>query len=336
MRYFRRAAVVATAMGLVTAVVAGPSGARAVRAHAAGCSRATNIEAIIDDSGSMSFTDGNRLRVEGLDLLINSLSPGTVLGAVEFGGNSFDSSAVVADTVFPPEAVGANATAMKVALDQKIHADNGETDYNAAFAKSDADNPTASARIFLTDGGHDVGTYNNGHLVHRVPTYVIGFSPGILGSTDGARLQRIATDTGGTFYRLTDSSQLQSVINSIGASLTCATPPKTFTDALAKGQSKAHAVALGAATRSVQIALTWTNPQDAFTVFGLRLVNRGRTIATGARVTKLGVKRSQGATFLLLKVTGLRKGTLQFRVKATHVGSGVAKVRLTSQVSQRR
>ena len=49
---------------------------------------------------------------------------------------------------------------MRSALDKAIHADNGATDYNAAFAQSDADNPGADARIFLTDGGHDVGTYN--------------------------------------------------------------------------------------------------------------------------------------------------------------------------------
>jgi hypothetical protein len=336
MRYFRRGAVVATATGLVVAIATVPSGAAAVRAHAASCARATNIEAIIDDSGSMAFTDPNRLRVEGLDLLINSLSPGTVLGAVEFGGNFVSSSTPAADTVFAPQAVGANANAMKVALNQKIHADNGGTDYNAAFAKSDADNPTASARIFLTDGGHDVGSYDNGHLLHRVPTYVIGFSPAISGLVNQARLKGIASDTGGKFYRLTDSSQLQSVINSIGAALTCTSPPKTFTDTLAKGRSKAHAVALGRATRSVQIALTWANPKDAFTVFGLKLRNHGRTIATGARVKRLAVKRSVGSTFLLLKVTGLRKGTLQFRVKATRVRSGGAKVRLTSQVSQRR
>src|SRR2546423_7817416 len=143
------------------------------------CARATNIEAIIDDSGSMAVTDSNRLRVQGLDLLINTLNAGTLLGAVEFGSGIFSTPA--ADTVFKPEAIGANAAAMKAALDQKIHADNGSTDYNAAFAQSDADDPTANARIFLTDGAHNQGTYNNGHLVHKVPTYVVGFSPGPMG-----------------------------------------------------------------------------------------------------------------------------------------------------------
>ena len=56
---------------------------------------------------------------------------------------------------------------MRAALDQKIHADNGATDYNGAFAQSDADNPSADARIFLTDGGHDIGEYNEAPPRHR-------------------------------------------------------------------------------------------------------------------------------------------------------------------------
>src|SRR4051812_35905470 len=127
-------------------------------AHAA-CTPATNIEAIVDDSGSMFATDSNRLRVQAMDLLINALDAKTRLGAVEFGGQFSASDPPPADTVFAPDAVGAHAAAMKTALDTKIQADNGATDYNAAFAQSDSDNPTADARIFLTDGGHDIGDY---------------------------------------------------------------------------------------------------------------------------------------------------------------------------------
>src|SRR5438445_9060918 len=80
-------------------------------AAAASCTPKTNIEAIIDDSGSMAITDENLLRVKGLDLLINSLPPKTFLGAVEFGSSLFGSQPA-ADTVFKPEAVGPNASAM--------------------------------------------------------------------------------------------------------------------------------------------------------------------------------------------------------------------------------
>ncbi|HEX3432628.1 MAG TPA: hypothetical protein VHT25_01035 [Solirubrobacteraceae bacterium] len=325
----------AVATALSIAAVAAPSAAAGPSAvtSAAACTPATNIEAIIDDSGSMSITDPSTLRVKGLKLLINTLSSSTTLGAVEFGGNFGFGSTPSADTVFPPEPVGPNAATMASALESKILADNGGTDYNAAFAQSDADNPGALARIFLTDGGHDIGTYNNGHLTHKVPTYVVGFSSGVAAPEDQQRLQAIASETGGQFYPLTDSSQLQSVINSIGAQITCQTPPQSFSDALKQGASKAHAVTIGASTKSLQIALTWASPLDKFTISQLKLVRRGKTIARAARhIKKLTVTTVTSPTFTVLKVSGLSKGKLSFKVKAAAIGSGQPQVTLTTQV----
>jgi hypothetical protein len=325
--------VVAVA-GLFAMAIA-TAGASAAPSAGASCTPASDIEAIVDDSISMEFTDANRLRVQAMNLLIDTLGKGTTLGAVEFGSEGFETPA--ADTVFPPQPVGPNGNAMRTALDQKIHADNGATDYNAAFAQSDADNPGANARIFLTDGGHDVGTYNEGHLVHNVPTYVIGFG-GISADEDQARLQKIAGDTGGQYFPLKDSAQLQSVMNTIEAALTCQTPPRQFTDLLAKGQSKTHSVAIGAATKSVQITLTWTSPLDKFKLSGLRLVNKGHLLAVasrpGKKPGKLKVSRTVSSTFAVIKVSHLHKGQLRFAVKAATVGSGEPKVSLTTQVGQ--
>jgi von Willebrand factor type A domain len=323
------------ALGLLAmALVAPPAGAQP-QAIASGCSPATDIEAIVDDSGSMSITDASRLRVQAMNLLIDTLSPSTQLGAVEFGSALLSQPG--ADTLFPPEPVGPNASAMSAALKEKINADNGATDYNAAFAQSDADNPGATARIFLTDGGHDIGTYNEAHLVHNVPTYVIGFG-GIAAGEDQARLQKIAADTGGKYFPLEDAAQLQSVMNSIGAALTCQTPPRLFTDKLGKGESKVHSVAIGAATKSIQITLTWVSPLDKFKLSGLRLIGKkGRLLAIAPRaqhVAKLKVSRKVSSTFTVVKVSRLHKGRLSFAVKATKIGSGQPKVSLTTQVGQ--
>jgi hypothetical protein len=325
-------------VALLGALALAASAAAQPSAQASGCRKATNIEAIVDDSISMEFTDQNRLRVQGMDLLINTLSAGTSVGAVEFGsGNPFaEPPTPGADTVFKPEPVGPNANAMRSALDQKIHADNGATDYNAAFAQSDADNPNADARIFLTDGGHDVGTYNEGHLVHRVPTYVVGFSSGVSSPEDQARLKKIAADTGGHYYPLADASQLQAVMDSVAAALTCQTPPQQFTDQLKQGQSKPHSVAIGAATKAVQITLTWASPLDKFRLSGLRLTGRGGTLALARpkMPAKLKVEQTTSSTFAVVKVSHLRKGRLHFAVRAAKIGSGEPKVTLTTQVSQ--
>src|SRR3954463_216292 len=150
--------------GLVVAAVATPSSGNdpGVQAAAA-CTKATNIEAIIDDSGSMSLTDSSRLRVQAMDLLINALDGSPNLGPVEFGA-SFDPAVPSAEVVFPAEPISANAAAMKAALDTKIQADAGSTDYNAAFNTGRAANPGAKARIFLTDGNHNIGDYADAHL----------------------------------------------------------------------------------------------------------------------------------------------------------------------------
>jgi len=317
---------------LGTAAVAAPSGATTGGATvSAGCTPKTNIEAIIDDSGSMAITDGNRLRVQAMDLLINTLPAKTELGAVEFGSGFFEQPG--ADTVFPREPVGPNAGTMRTALDSVINADNGSTDYNAAFGKSDSDNPTAQARIFLTDGGHNAGTYNEAHLTHNVPTYVIGFGSGLTAPEDQARLQKIATDTGGQLFQLEDNSQLQAVMNKVGAALTCQTPPREFNDLLKQGQSKTHSIAVGASTKVLQIALSWVSPADRFKLGHLKLIVKGKVVAAARpKVAKLKLKKTNGKTFAVAKVSGLRKGKLRFSVTAAKIGSGEPKVNLTTQV----
>lgn len=326
-------AVVLLVLGLIVA-----PGASAATTSASSCKSASNIEAIIDDSGSMEITDPDRLRVQAMSLLIDDLSANTQLGAVEFG-SGIDVPGILtippADTVFLPEAVGANATAMRGALDSVIKADNGATDYNGAFAQSDADNPNADARVFLTDGGHDVGTYNEAHLTHKVPTYVIGFGSGISAGPDQARLKKIAKDTGGKYFPVGDTSELQAAMNSIGAALTCQTPPRQFTDVLKQGQSKLHSITVGAATKTLQITLTWASPLDKFKVNGLRLVGKNGLLAVASsKPSKLTVTKSTSTTFTVLKVSGLRKGTLRFNVKAAKVASGAPKATLTTQVGQ--
>jgi hypothetical protein len=322
---------------LVVGLIAAPGASASALASASACKQASNIEAIVDDSGSMEITDPDRLRVQAMNLLIDDLSPNTQLGAIEFG-SGIDIPGIIttppASTLFAPGPVGANATAMRSALDTAIHADNGATDYNGAFAKSDADNPSADARVFLTDGGHDIGTYNEAHLVHKVPTYVIGFGSGISAGPDQARLKKIAGDTGGKYFPVQDASTLQAAMNSIGAALTCQTPPRQFTDTLSNGQSKLHSITVGAATKTLQITLTWASPLDKFKLSGLRLVGKNGLVAVASSsVGKLKVVKTTSSTFTIVKISKLRKGTLRFKVKAAKVASG-AKATLTTQVGQ--
>jgi hypothetical protein len=328
----------ATSGLLAVGLFAAPAQAEAVVAKASACTKATQIEAIVDDSGSMLETDPNRLRVQAMDLLINSLDDTTALGAIEFG-SSYEPAVPAADVVFPVEPVGPNAAAMKSALDAKIAGDSGSTDYNTAFETGQAAAPAAQARIFLTDGGHNQGPYNETHLKQNIPTYVIGFGPGLALTEDRDRLKKIAADTGGRYFPIDDSSQLQAAMNSVEAALTCQSAPREFVDTLDQGERKAHTLAIPASTKSIHIALTWSSPLDVFKISGLRLVGPKGVIAVAARrhkPRKLKVTRKTSTTFTLLDVSHLSKGVLHFSVKATKVGSGLPQATLTTQVSQSR
>lgn len=323
----RRAAGAALTGAMLAAALlalARPPAASAA-AGATRCTSATDIEAIVDDSYSMQWSDPDGLRVRGLDLLIETLPATSTLGAIEFGSASTFFGTPAADPVFVPQALGPNAAAMQAALGAAIRADNGATDYNGAFALADAENPAAQARIFLTDGAHDEGAYDDAHLAHDVPTYVVGFGAGLRGIEDQQRLERIAVETRGRYYRLADASQLQAVINSIGGELTCRTPTRSFSDRLGRGQEASHSIAVAAGTRAVRIALTWASPRDRFKLTGMQLTVRGKP-------RQVEVERRGSATFSVVAVSGLRKGTLRFAVRAARIGSG-GRPTLTTQVS---
>jgi hypothetical protein len=317
------AAVALALLGL--GALAGSAGA--ATATASSCVPATNIEAIIDDSGSMAETDPYRLRVQGLDLLIDTLAPSTYLGAVEFG-SSLEGIQPAADSVFPPEPIGPNAGAMERSLEADVNADNGGTDYNAAFAAADAADPTSAARIFLTDGGHNVGPYTEAHLAHPVPTYVIGFAAALSTPEDSARLEKIAADTGGEYFPVASPNQLQAAMNLIGSSLTCQEAPQEFVDLLGQGGSVTHHIKVRPGTKKVRIAVTWANPGDSFTVSGFKVVYHHHVLRRRPKV-----RTSSTGTFLVEKVSRLHRGTLYFTVTATGAYSE-PRVTVTTQVGR--
>ncbi|MBK5230544.1 MAG: VWA domain-containing protein [Thermoleophilia bacterium] len=329
----RQLAMMLSIMAALAALFAFNPGAAA----GATCVPATNIEAIIDDSGSMSYTDVAKNRVEGLKILISkSGNAKKTLGALEFGSAGFDPTTdPAATTLFPPEPIGPNATAMGAALDANIGANNGATDYNAAFDKAKVDNPNANARIFLTDGGHNEGTYNNGHQ-GGPPTYVIGLD--VTSPDDIARLQAIANDTGGKYFPDVTTANLNSTMNQVDAALNCQSIGNTYTDSFTKqGQSKPHSTSIRRSTRSIDLVLSWGDPLNQFTIGSIRLrTSNGATVSVAKR--HLRIKRTVGKTFLSVHVSGLKRGKLRFKLRAKTLGSALASsgVQLTTQATQSR
>jgi hypothetical protein len=295
----------------------------------AACIPKSNLEAIIDDSGSMSYSDPSDLRIRAMELLIDTQgNEKRTLGAVEFGSD--------AATLFGPGLIGQSAAAFKAALNAALVEDGGGTDYNAAFAAAGSHNPAATARIFLTDGEHTAfDPYANGHQ-GGPPTYVIGLGAGTPGGPSDTLLKQIASDTGGLYRRADDAGAMQAAMFDLNSAIACQTPPKRFSDTFTKvGHGEAHTVKVPSRINTAQFALTWTNSADAFTIGSFRIIRRGKVVARSAKVRKLKVSRRRGSTFSTVRVTGLVPGKLRFSVRATKLSSPGTPVSLTTQVTRR-
>ncbi|MBA3260933.1 MAG: VWA domain-containing protein [Thermoleophilaceae bacterium] len=298
-------------------------------AAAASCTPKTNLEAIIDDSGSMSWNDPNDLRIRATELLIDTQgNEKRTLGAVEFGSD--------AQPLFGPGLIGQNAAAFKAALAPALVEDGGGTDYNAAFTAAASHNPNATGRIFLTDGEHTATPdYANGHA-GGPPVYVIGLGAGTAGGPSDELLQRIASETGGLYRRADDATAMQASMFDLNSAIACQTPPKRFSDSFTKvGQAEAHTVTIPSRINTAQFALTWANTADGFTIGSFRVIRRGKVVARSAKVRKLKVSRRRGSTFTTVRVSGLVPGKLRFSVKATRLAAPGAAVSLTTQVTRR-
>lgn len=298
-------------------------------AATAACTPKTNLEAIVDDSGSMSISDPTDLRIRAMELLIDTQgNEKRTLGAVEFGSD--------AQPIFGPGLIGQNAAAYKAALATALVEDGGATDYNDAFALAGTHNPTANGRIFLTDGEHtDIPDYQNGHA-GGPPVYVLGLGVGIAGSPGDQVLQRIASETGGLYRRADDASQMQAAMFDLNSAIACQAPPKRFNDSFKKvGQTEAHTVTIPRRIGTAQFALTWANSADAFTIGSFRIIRRGKVVARSAKVRKLKVSRRRGSTFTTIRVSGLVPGKLRFSVKASKLSAPGTPVSLTTQVTRR-
>jgi hypothetical protein len=296
-------------------------------AAAQSCVPKTNLEAIVDDSGSMSFNDPNDLRIRAMELFLDTQgNEKLTLGAVEFGSD--------ASPLFAPGVIGPNRVAMKSSLNASLIEDGGGTDYNDAFAAGAAQNPNAAGRIFLTDGEHtDFTPYADGHR-GGPPTYVIGLGV-IQGSTFDQLLERIANETGGLYRRATDATALQSAMFDLNTAIACKAPPVRFTNSFTRvGQTAARTVRIPSGIRSATFALTWANAGDVFTIRGFRVIRRGKLVARGSKVRRLKVTRRKGATFTTVKVGRLVRGKLRFKVKASQLASPGTSVTLTTQVSR--
>ena len=288
------------ALGMITSggAAASPDGSAAKIPN---CTEAKNIEAIIDDSGSMASTDAGRLRAQLVDTIVGlPENQGKQLGAVEFGTS--------ANVLFSPIPIGTSSAQATVApFLALIDADNGGTDYNEAFAAGNAANPTADARIFLSDGQPDAPPTT--HTTPPTKTYVVGFDAAVTG---GTVLGQIATDTGGSAFAVNTASEILPAAGVISGALNCK-EVRAFTDQFNRqGQSKFHK--FKATGKNAQILTTWPSALTNITVTVNPVGGKKKARNSVASVAAVKGSRSKGTNFSALRAKGLRKGT-KYRIK---------------------
>jgi hypothetical protein len=103
-----------------------------------------------------------------------------------------------------------------------------------------------------------------------------------------------------------------------------ATVAESFTTA---GTSEPETVTVSPTAETVQIALTWSNGSSSFDLVGFTLSSPARTLAASE---KLRVTKKRSAKWLDVRIKGVHKGKLKFRIVAKRVHGRtkvVAKIR---------
>jgi hypothetical protein len=281
------------------------------------CTVANNLEAIIDDSGSMSGTDPDRFRVDMVNILA-TLNPDKEMGGVEFGSD--------ATPLFLAKPIGPNLGVIKSALNA-VQADNGGTDYEQGFNVANSQNPTANARIFLSDGAPNFDPDPNVWKNPNIKSYVVGF-----GTVDPAVLNQIAADTGGPPpFNVTNTAQLRTVAAIVNARINCQPDPIQITKTLSKaGQVKGLSFAADGTTS--QIVTSWT-PGSKIQVFGFSQGGGGHSSAVAQSAKKGGgrikAKQTRGGSYTVVNLSHVHKGRVRFKIKAKKLAG---KVQVTTAI----
>jgi hypothetical protein len=304
------------AVGLLSALAVGGSSS-AGAATLPNCTVANNLEAIIDDSGSMSITDDQRFRVDMVNILA-ALNPDKAMGGVEFGSDAVP--------LFLANPIGPNLGTISAALNA-IQADNGGTDYDQGFSVANSQNPSANARVFLSDGEPNSAPDPNLWKSPNIKSYVVGF-----GTVDPAVLNQIAADTGGPSpFNVTNTAQLRTVAAIINARINCEPDPIQITKTLKAGQVKGLSFASDGNT--AQIVTSWT-PGSKIQVFGFTQGGGGHASAIAQSAKKRGgnikAKQTRGASYTVINLSHIHKGRVRFKIKAK---KAVGKVPVATAIS---
>lgn len=173
-----------------------------------------DVSFVVDTSGSMGTNDPDGMRVEAAKQFVDAMKPADRAAVVGFASSATThQNLTLLDT-------DANVAAVKEALEQTRPAAGG-TDITAGVRAGTAtleDGGPGRPRvaILLTDGqsAYDQAATEEAKQAN-VTYYTFGLGPDV----DGAVLEQIASETGGTFQALSDSGQLPGLYQELSETL---------------------------------------------------------------------------------------------------------------------
>jgi len=296
----------------------------------------SDLVAIVDISGSMGGTDPTFRRRDAVQLLIDLAGQGD-----RVAGAGFDDQF---SEIFPRTTIAGQASknALKRLARRNI-INRGGTDYNDGISKgfdalaAEPLNPQVpKAAIFLTDGAHNSGEYQNAHLRFAFngtgrswPICVVQLGPSTsFNAADTARLKRIAKETGGIFSRTPNNTELENLYFQCRGRTSGATTLLKRTNTFRVGQARTFTRKVKAGQRKATFFVSFGVGK-----YKLRLTQPGGRVFNGTRGK---VRLVRGKTFAFFEVQGPKAGNWRLRVLRLATGGPTDRATTTITVQRRR
>lgn len=281
--------------------------------------RSIDVALIIDSSGSMTWNDPQNQRKDAAKVFIDAMQNEDLVAVIDFDGGT--------RVAWQLQKVGADRSGPKSAVNT-IDSNGGtnvgaglQTGYNSLLTSTNG-NPKAA--VLLTDGR---GNYNSQAALYKQKGWKI-YTIGLGSDVDANLLTRIANETGGKYFPLSNPNQLVQVYFEILGAVAEGTTLRSETVRLDPQQTKTVLANLPAGQTSANFLTTW----QGSTVDTKLIAPDGAVITPDTSATDPNVAHSMGLTFELYRVTNPQPGDWQIEVYGADLPAGGEDVSVTVAV----
>lgn len=204
---------------------------------------------VIDNSGSMSWNDPQRMRQDAADSYINTAVPGDRIGIIGFESSSYQ--------IAPMQKMPDGATTLKSALDARI-TDGGGTNIGAGLQAActmldDQALPARRGAILLTDGD---GSYSSQASCFASKGWHV-YPVGLGSSVNTSLLNTIASTTGGYYQPVPTAAELQCKFQQVRAVIAGGASAPCQSDLIQLGQTITKLVQVGQRLSQIVFSTNW-------------------------------------------------------------------------------